>query len=215
MGLGEYAMKTLKTYRRLLIRVLLLTPIGLGLSAAANADIWKRIDSRGQLHLSDRYMGPGSVLILRSRQRKTPARRPGAALPAGVLRKRYTPLINQTARRYRMNRHLIHAVVQAESAYNPRAVSSKGAVGLMQLMPATARRYGVRDRRDPAQNLAGGVRYLRDLMLRFRNVRLALAAYNAGESAVRKYGNRIPPYPETRHYVRKVVRFYRQRRKSS
>ena len=102
-------------------------------------------------------------------------------------------------------------MVRAESAYRSDAVSSKGAVGLMQLMPGTAERYGVTDRRDPAQNLRGGTEYLRDLLQMFDNdLQLALAAYNAGENAVIKYGNQIPPYNETQNYVRKVIRFYQK-----
>ena len=104
---------------------------------------------------------------------------------------------------------LLHAVVRAESAYDPDAVSSAGAVGLMQLMPDTARRYGVSDRRDPDANVLAGASYLRDLIAEFeQDLELALAAYNAGENAVRSYGNRIPPYPETQGYVRKVLRYY-------
>ena len=100
--------------------------------------------------------------------------------------------------------------MRAESAYRADAVSSKGAVGLMQLMPATAERYGVRNRRDPAQNLSGGSQYLRDLLVMFDNdLQLALAAYNAGENAVIRYGHKIPPYAETQGYVRKVIGFYR------
>ena len=97
----------------------------------------------------------------------------------------------------------------------PQAVSKKGAVGLMQLMPGTAKRYGVDDRRDPGENVAGGVRYLRDLLIQFRSVSLALAAYNAGESAVVRYGNRIPPYPETRRYVYKVLTHYKELKKTT
>ena len=82
----------------------------------------------------------------------------------------------------------------------------------MQLMPETAARYGVRDRRDPAANLDGGVRYLIDLLKQFDNVKLALAAYNAGENAVIRYGNKVPPFPETRGYVRKVLTYYRELR---
>ena len=85
----------------------------------------------------------------------------------------------------------------------------------MQLMPATAKRYGVNDRRDPLENLLGGVRYLRDLLVQFRSVPLALAAYNAGENAVAQYGNRIPPYPETQAYVRKVLTHYKRYRQTS
>ena len=106
-------------------------------------------------------------------------------------------------------------MVTAESAYDPVAVSSAGAVGLMQLMPGTAERYGVRNRRDPRQNVLGGVRYLRDLLVQFDDLTLALAAYNAGENAVIRYGNRIPPYPETQNYVRKVLTFYRDYRRAS
>jgi soluble lytic murein transglycosylase-like protein len=98
-----------------------------------------------------------------------------------------------------------------ESGYDPHAVSRAGAVGLMQLMPDTARRYGVRNLRDPAQNVQAGARYLRDLMGKFDNdLTLALAAYNAGEEAVAQYGNRIPPFRETLNYVPKVLDVYRR-----
>lgn len=104
---------------------------------------------------------------------------------------------------------LIRAVISAESGYNPSAVSRKGAVGLMQLMPETASRYNVANSRDPEQNIHGGARYLRDLLQMFNyDVRLAIAAYNAGEQAVIRYGNRIPPYRETIAYVPKVLKFY-------
>jgi soluble lytic murein transglycosylase-like protein len=178
----------------------------------AVADVWKRVDERGVVHLSNRHLGPGSVLILRSRS----PRGPGSS-PASMDRRRarFAPLIEGAARRYGLNPELVHAVVQAESAYDPDAVSPAGAVGLMQLMPATAARYGVRDRRDPAANVAGGVRYLRDLLLQFRQVPLALAAYNAGENAVVRHGNRIPPFPETQAYVRRVIDFYQARSKRS
>jgi hypothetical protein len=104
---------------------------------------------------------------------------------------------------------LIRAVISAESGYNPHAVSRAGAVGLMQLMPETASRYNVANARDPEQNIHGGARYLSDLLQMFNNdVRLAVAAYNAGEQAVMKYGNQIPPYRETQEYVPKVLQFY-------
>jgi soluble lytic murein transglycosylase-like protein len=106
---------------------------------------------------------------------------------------------------------LIHAVITVESAYNPAARSIKGALGLMQLMPETAKRYGVKNRLDPAQNIQGGARYLRDLLLKFdNNLQLVLAAYNAGEEAVMKYGGRIPPYRETADYVPKVLGYYKR-----
>ena len=103
----------------------------------------------------------------------------------------------------------LHAVISAESGYNPNARSPKNAQGLMQLIPATARRFGVNDPYDPIENLHGGARYLRWLLDLFTDLRLALAAYNAGEGAVQRYGNTIPPYPETRTYVQRVLEFYR------
>jgi soluble lytic murein transglycosylase-like protein len=106
---------------------------------------------------------------------------------------------------------LIHAVISVESAYNPSARSHAGAVGLMQLMPETAKRYGVTNRLDPAQNIQGGARYLRDLTAMFNgNLQLVLAAYNAGEEAVIKYGKKIPPYRETQAYVKRVASLYQQ-----
>jgi soluble lytic murein transglycosylase-like protein len=103
---------------------------------------------------------------------------------------------------------LVHAVIKAESAYNPRAISPVGAAGLMQLMPDTAKRFGVVDRYDPEQNISGGTKYLRFLLDTFGDVKLAVAAYNAGENAVIKYGNKVPPYPETQNYVNKVLENY-------
>ena len=104
-----------------------------------------------------------------------------------------------------------HAVISAESGYNPGAISRAGAKGLMQLMPDTARRFGVQDIMDPAQNIHGGVKYLRQLLTMFNgNLELTLAAYNAGENAVIRNGNRIPQYAETVNYVPKVLDFYRK-----
>ena len=119
----------------------------------------------------------------------------------------YDGLIRRAAVTHDVDASLVKAVVHAESGFNPNAVSRVGASGLMQLMPATARRYGVQDIFDPAQNVAGGVRYLRDLLRMFKNdTRLAVAAYNAGEGAVLRYRG-VPPYEETRDYVTKVLQF--------
>lgn len=118
----------------------------------------------------------------------------------------FTPLIEEQARRHGIRADLVHAVIRAESAYRPDAVSSKGAVGLMQLMPETAARYGVTDRTDPGQSIAAGAAYLQDLKRRYAgDLELVLAAYNAGEAAVDHYNRRVPPYPETRAYVRRVL----------
>ena len=122
----------------------------------------------------------------------------------------------EAARRFELPEPWIWSVMRAESALNPRAVSRAGAVGLMQLMPQTARRYGVRNIYDPAQNIQGGARYLRDLMGKFNNdLPLVLAAYNAGEEAIARHGNRIPPYRETRSYVPRVLDFYREYRRGA
>jgi len=124
----------------------------------------------------------------------------------GMNTKNYVDLIAQAADKHQVDVHLLHAVVQAESAYDATAISSAGAVGLMQLMPETARRFGVADRRDPYQNIDGGTRYLKHLLQLFNSdLNLAVAAYNAGENAVIKHNNTIPPYSETRYYVKKVL----------
>jgi len=130
---------------------------------------------------------------------------------AGLPATKYSGHILAAARETSVDPALIHAVISVESGYNPSARSSAGAVGLMQLMPGTAKRYGVKDRLDPAQNIQGGARYLRDLQAMFgNNLQLVLAAYNAGEESVMKYGMRIPPFRETSAYVPKVMRYYRK-----
>jgi len=121
---------------------------------------------------------------------------------------RYGSEIKDASDRYGVPERLVHAVIRVESAFNPRAVSVKGAQGLMQLMPETASLLGVRNSFDPQQNIDGGVRHLRGLIDRFGNdLPLALAAYNAGEKAVINYRG-IPPFPDTRDYVTRVLHFY-------
>ncbi|HEY8550378.1 MAG TPA: lytic transglycosylase domain-containing protein [Vicinamibacterales bacterium] len=115
----------------------------------------------------------------------------------------YRGLVRKLSETHGVDVRLVHAVIAVESAYKPRARSPKGARGLMQLMPATARQYGVRNAYNPSANLDAGIRHLRSLLDRFE-VRLALAAYNAGEAAVRRFGG-IPPYRETQEYVAKVL----------
>jgi hypothetical protein len=123
----------------------------------------------------------------------------------------YARQIQAAAMANKVDAALIRAVIAVESGFNPSAVSKGGAVGLMQLMPETARRYKVTDRHDPGQNIHGGAQYLRDLLRMFNNdLHLTIAAYNAGEQAVMKYGNRIPPYRGTLAYVPKVMKFYKQ-----
>ena len=120
-------------------------------------------------------------------------------------------LILQNGSRYNVDPYLIFLVMEQESHFNTHAVSPKGARGLMQLMPGTAARFGVRRAHDAAQNISGGTRYLRELLNRFNNrVDLVLASYNAGEGAVAKFGQRVPPYRETRNYVKKIGYRYKR-----
>ncbi|HBB89776.1 MAG TPA: hypothetical protein DC047_19390 [Blastocatellia bacterium] len=119
--------------------------------------------------------------------------------------------IRQSAARYGVDPYLIFCVMEQESHFNTRALSPKGARGLMQLMPGTSARLGVRHPSDPAQNIAGGTRYLRQLLDQFNGrIDLVLASYNAGESAVMKFGGRVPPYRETRDYVKRISYRYRR-----
>lgn len=183
--------------------------VAMAFSATVSADVYKYRDARGHILLTDKPVG-GMQLI--KRYAFSSGRRAGSGDSLTAMNKRrdtLAPMIQQVADANGLAPALVHAVVRVESAYRSNAVSNKGAVGLMQLMPATAERYGVTDRHDPAQNLRGGTRYLRDLLAMFDNdLQLALAAYNAGENAVVRYGNAIPPYDETRQYVRKVIEHY-------
>lgn len=185
-------------------------------SPFVGAEIFKYQDAEGHIYFSDEPLKGNYRLLKRfgsNGQVKSKQRGSIDLKSAGVNKKRYTPLIESVAKETLLRPELLHAVVRAESAYDPNAVSSKGAVGLMQLMPATAKRYGVSDRRDPQQNLRGGAAYLKDLLEQFDfDMKLAIAAYNAGENAVIRSGNKIPNYRETKNYVAKVMRFYRQNR---
>lgn len=185
--------------------------LALGLIQPAYADIYWFTDENGIVHFSnvpvDKRYVPFSVSSAPHRE-KTTANQSGKRSEKR-LKVRYGPLIDEIAQAYELESALIHAVVSAESAYNATTISKKGAVGLMQLMPETARQYGATDRFDPVQNLHAGARYLSDLLKIFRgNVSLALAAYNAGENSVIKYKNQIPPFPETRTYVPRVLNLY-------
>jgi len=133
-----------------------------------------------------------------------------AGASAADLRRLYNPIIKKAAEKHRIDQELVHVVIRAESNYDAFAISSAGAMGLMQLMPATARQYGVNNVFDPAQNIEGGIRYLKDLVRLYNGqTRLVLAAYNAGQEAVRKYKG-IPPYPETKNYIAGIMKSYRK-----
>jgi soluble lytic murein transglycosylase-like protein len=172
---------------------------------AAHADIYSFVDAAGVTHFSNVPVDKRYRLLLATPV-EAGAERPGKWLAKSAL---YDPMIDRAARSAAVRPELVRAVIVVESAFNPRALSKRGAQGLMQLRPATARRYGVSDAFDPEQNITAGAHYLRDLMVRFgNNLELTLAAYNAGEDAVERYGRSIPPFSETRHYVPAVMRVY-------
>ncbi len=183
------------------------------------ADIYKFVDTDGRIYYTDEPRNKLYKLIIKSLP-PAPISASVSALRgdyfknqnfSGANKKRFTDLIEQTAYKHHVDAKLVHAVIQTESAYNADAQSPKGAVGLMQLMPDTAKRFGVIDRNDPDQNVDGGIRYLKHLIALFNpKIDLALAAYNAGENAVMRNNNAIPPYPETQNYVKQVLALYRQ-----
>lgn len=186
-----------------------------GLVQPASAEIYSFTDENGVVHFSNvptdkRYIPftASNDIVVKKAIAGTRDRRSDAPIKV-----QYGIIIEEIARIYALESALIHAVVSTESAYNTTALSKKGAAGLMQLMPDTARRYGVTDRFDAVQNLHAGARYLSDLLRMFNgNLSLALAGYNAGENSVVKYGNRIPPFQETRNYVPRVLDLYQNTR---
>ncbi|MDD2725247.1 MAG: lytic transglycosylase domain-containing protein [Methylovulum sp.] len=185
----------------------------LSLTQEATADIYKYVDSDGRTYYTDEPKNGLYKRIIKSKAiRHTnyfSNTSPRIGRYSSANKMRFAELIAQTAAKHQVDAKLVHAVIQTESAYNSGAVSPKGAVGLMQLMPATAQRFGVMDSTDPNQNVDGGTRYLKHLIAMFEpNIDLAVAAYNAGENAVIKYNNSIPPYPETQNYVRQVLALY-------
>ena len=172
-------------------------------ATAASAQIYAWQDANGTWVLSDRQLEPGARTFAVPQSPAYRATRPaaGSALTA------FEPLIRTHAARQGLSPDLVRAVIQVESAFNPRARSPKGAMGLMQLMPGTAAQLGVTRPYDPGSNIAGGTAYLRGLLDRFGgNVELALAAYNAGPAAVDRFGLQVPPFRETQDYVEKVGR---------
>lgn len=183
-----------------------------GLSGSpVQAEVYKFVKN-GVVHYSNRppanssytvHQGTPSTLILAPKIVTKTTSSSSQTLP-------YLNIIHNIATTYQLNPELIKAIIKVESNYNPQAVSPKGARGLMQLMPATAERFGVTDVFDPEENITGGVKFLRHLLDEFgeHNLELVLAGYNAGEEAVRKYDNQIPPYKETQQYVKRVLALY-------
>jgi soluble lytic murein transglycosylase-like protein len=183
----------------------------------AGADIYKYVDKYGRVYLTDRPAHTGYKRLVKTWKGWSESRVGGGSINYRALaanRARFTKAIEVAAKNQKLPTALVHAVITAESAYDPNALSTAGAVGLMQLMPQTAARYGVTNRKDPNANISGGTRYLRDLLGMFDNdLVLAIAAYNAGENAVIKHGRRIPPYAETQTYVRRVLKYYNDYKK--
>jgi soluble lytic murein transglycosylase len=175
-----------------LLGLLILSSVGLG-------DVYMYRDQNGVVNFTNVPSHGGYRRILRE----------GGNVRAAVsVSGDYDEVIRSASDRHSIDADLVRAVIKAESDFNSSARSSKGAMGLMQLMPDTARLYNVLNAYDPVDNVEGGVRHLRMLLERFQgDLRLSLAAYNAGSGAVEKFGG-IPPYVETREYVRRVLRFY-------
>ena len=182
-------------------RALIVSAILAAVPAAADAQIYTWRDAAGNLVLSDRAKDPSAQTYRVARAGLFRTTRPVSRRAA-----QYEGLIEEHAAANGVNSALVRAVIQAESAFNPRARSHKGAMGLMQLMPATAAELGVFDPYDPRENIRAGVTYLKQLLVKYADDEsLALAAYNAGPAAVARYGA-VPPYRETRNYVEKVRR---------
>lgn len=211
------------------------TAIGLTLATPAMADLYGYVDQQGIIHLANHKLDANYRLFKKGimRPRPLPADpdallplvqttepgnplRPTQSLATSAKAQRWSELISQTADSFQLDPHLLHSIISVESGYNPEALSPKGAVGLMQVMPATGQRFGISDLSDPRQNLIAGARYLRSLQAQFNgNLPLVIAAYNAGEGAVQKYRNTIPPYSETRDYVSKVLASYHKNKNSA
>jgi soluble lytic murein transglycosylase-like protein len=187
--------------------------VAASVALSASADIFSFKDERGVVHFTNIAGMDGRYRLVR-KEDGSPIN-PSSTYAAKVFMpsqediQKYANIIQTASKAYGVEPSLVHAVISAESAYNQYAVSRTGAMGLMQLMPETARRYGVQNMMDPTENIHGGVRYLADLLTLFKGrIDLVVAAYNAGENAVIRYGHKIPPYAETRHYVPRVLGFY-------
>ncbi len=169
---------------------------------AAPADIFMFVDREGVVHFTNVPTSSDSdyrIYIKESSQFP-----PGLYSPD-----RYDPYIREASELYGLSYPLLKAIIKAESDFNPRAVSRKGALGLMQLMPENVKRLNISDPFDPWENIMGGARYFRQMLDRFKGkLSISLAAYNAGPTTVERYNNQIPPYKETENYVEKVMQFY-------
>ena len=182
---------------------LLVLALTIGLASPAAGQIYSWRDANGALVVSDQPRADRGQMITYAVSGTTTVR--ATTPPPSAKSARYDASINEYSRRMGVSADLVRAVIQVESAFNPTAVSAKGAMGLMQLMPATAVEMGVNNPFEPDDNIRGGVAYLKRLLVRYdHKVELALAAYNAGMGNVEKYGD-VPPFEETRNYVKKIT----------
>lgn len=203
------------THHRLTWFVLLLFMSQLAV-AGKNMKVYKHVDKDGIIHYSSKKPAGKSYSVLN-------VRCPECSAWRNSINWSTTPLIDDkfnleiasAARKHQLQEALLKAVIHAESAFKPTAVSSAGAQGLMQLMPLTQQTYQVSNPFDPLQNINGGAAYLRHLQNTYSNMDVYLAAYNSGETAVERYGRTIPPFPETREYVRRVKILYARYQRSA
>jgi soluble lytic murein transglycosylase-like protein len=187
----------------------LLAMIALVSAVNCRADVFSYTDAQGVVHFSNVPADGRYRLLMASPAAAGADRRAGQFKNWLLKSATYDSLIESAAFANTINPALIRAMIVVESGFNPRAVSKRGAIGLMQLRPETARRYGVSNIYDPAQNIRAGARYLSELMTLYdSDTELALAAYNAGEAAVARYGGHIPPFKETLEYVPSVLKIY-------
>ena len=229
-------MKTMRSRARIIAGLALSLSLGMA-GQAAHADVYGYFDADGNAHFATEALDARYKLMMRGDgdfdSSAVGRGLPAAGLNAGAGRsnnpllsymsghpgiKKYESLIDRAAAEFQLEPALLNAIMAAESGFNPNAVSSKGAIGLMQILPATAERYGLQaDKKrsiakkltDPAINIRLAARYLSDLEDMFpQRPELVVASYNAGEGAVQKYRNQIPPFPETRNYVQLVSQFY-------
>jgi soluble lytic murein transglycosylase-like protein len=216
-----------------------LRPVEVPASARAThsggSQVYAYVDESGQVHFAKDGSDPRFKLFLRDpgeykfkggrdyrvrlpwadEEAKLRAAEEQARIDSALAALPFHKHVSESAKQFKVDIALVHAVIAAESAYNPTAVSEKGAVGLMQVMPGTGARYGVREKdlRDPSRNIRAGTKYLADLLAMFGgDVELALAGYNAGEQAVERFGRNIPPFAETRAYVPRVLQNWRKLR---
>lgn len=187
--MGKVAAAFLRPFMGLLV-FFVFPSVGMG-------DIYKYVDDNGVIHFTDSPTSNRFNLYLKEKKGIYPVHE----------------IISRYASQFRLEEALVNAIIKVESDYNPRAVSKKGAQGIMQLMPQTARELNVQDPLNPEDNIRGGTRYLRQMLDRFKDLDLALAAYNAGPSAVSRHGG-IPPYEETRNYVDRVKKYLHQYRRN-